>query len=382
MKSTISVATGDVRILALVTHAFGGRGGIAQFNRDFLRALSASGLCGAIDVHPRLDDGSAGNDLVLNQRVPVFGKIAYAFRALRTALMDRPEVVISGHLFHGQLAHIVARLSGAKLISILHGTEIWKPLKAGHLKALKASDLVICVSEDTRNRFLAQAGDSVANRAVVLHNTFEDRFSPVDAAGRRAARARFDLDELPVVLTVGRLDTRGGYKGHDKVFPVIKNLKDAGRPARYLIAGEGEDRARLEALVDKLKLGDVVRFLGYVPDDDMPDLYRAADVFAMPSSGEGFGIVFIEAMACGTPAIGLNVGGASEALVGLGLAVRDADFAVEVEALIAAPRPVGLSERVREKFGKRTFNHNVKLLLETSLVPDPENLRRSPVGTA
>lgn len=182
---------------------------------------------------------------------------------------------------------------------------------------------------------------------------------------RMAARAKFSLNQLPVILTVGRLDDRKGYKGHDRIIPIIARLKARGHPARYLIAGEGPDRPRLERMVSEAGIEELVTFLGFVPDEDLPDLYRAADVFALPSTGEGFGIVFIEAMACGTPAIGLDVGGALDALTPFGNAVAQDAFETTLVGMLHGPEPdrVKLSENVRARFGRMAFEGRVKALI-------------------
>lgn len=352
------------RMLALLTEAFGRTGGIARFNRDFVGALAASGLLSQIEILPRLGDAETAADRSpIRQRPPHLGRTRYGLAAVSAAARLRPGIVLSAHLYHGPLALGLARLGGARLISVLHGTEVWGRISRHHLSPLRASDLVICVSEDTRRRYLEQAGGRGAERVEVLHNTVDERFRPGD---RAAARARFGLDDLPVVLTVARLDPRGGYKGHDRVIPVIARLKAGGRRVRYLIAGEGGDRPRLERLVREAGTEDLVRFLGHVPDAALPDLYRAADVFALPSSGEGFGIVFLEAMACGTPAIGLDVGGAGEALSEHGTAVRPEDFPDRLVALLDAdrPNPERLSASVRRKYGRARFDRQAVELID------------------
>lgn len=345
--------------LVLVTEAFGGKGGIAQFNRDFLRALDRTGACDKVVVVPRLGSGLVPADcLSLNQRRARFGRLRYGLDALQSALASRPQVVMSGHLYHGPLASLLARITGARLVSVLHGTEIWSPINARHLDPLKRSELVVCVSNDTRKRCVEQVGDEHQRKVKVLPNTIEDRFSPGD---RKAARARFALDDLPVLLTVGRLDDRHGYKGHDRIIPIVAQLKAKGRCVRYLIAGDGPDRPRLEALAASAGVSDLVAFLGYVPDDALPDLYRAADQFALPSTGEGFGIVYIEAMACGTPAIGLDIGGAREALEGLGKAVSEEVFPDELMRLLAGRKQdrQALAEATRSRFGPAIFEKRV-----------------------
>jgi len=164
-------------------------------------------------------------------------------------------------------------------------------------------------------------------------------------------------------LTVARLDGRDGYKGHDKIIPQVAQLRAQGANVCYLVAGVGEDQGRLEALALSLGIPDHVRFLGKVPHADLPDLYRAADLFALPSTGEGFGIAFLEAMACGTPAIGLAVGGAPDALGDgeLGLCVPEDEFPAALARALQTGRPGAamLAPVVQERFGFPTFQRRV-----------------------
>lgn len=350
--------------LALVTEAFNGKGGIAQFNRDLLRSLDRTGRVDRISIIPRLGDGKPPEEFrSLNQLKPRFNRIEYASISAIVALCKRTDLVLSGHLYHGALARQLALLTGARLVSVLHGTEVWCPLAPRYVEPLKKSDLVICVSEDTRQRLLDVVPCLPNDKVLVLHNTMEDRFKVRD---RDAARMRFGLDGLPTVLTVGRLDGRDGYKGHDKIIPIIARLKEKGRRTRYLIAGEGSDRQRLEKQVNDHGLEDLVQFLGYVHDDLLPDLYCAADVFALPSTGEGFGIVFLEAMACGTPAIGLRIGGATEALGAFGHAVQESELEETLTALLEKPiaERECLSARVHAQFGRKAFEGRVASFLD------------------
>jgi phosphatidyl-myo-inositol dimannoside synthase len=342
--------------LCLVTDAFGGYGGIAQYNRDLIGALATVPRMDRVEVLPRLAPGALEPlpDRVL-QATPVRGRVHYVASALRAARRLRPSVVFNGHLYHGPLALRAARLVGAKLVSQLHGTEIWPELRPHHREALEQSDLILAVSRDTRARVLSKTRVD-PERVVVLNNTVGADFTPGD---RAAARAKFGLGGEFVVLTVARLDAREGYKGHDRIIPEVARLRQAGVDLRYLVCGIGDDRPRLEGLAARHGIADSVRFLGKVPRCDLPDLYRAADLFALPSRGEGFGIAFLEAMASGTPAIGLAVGGAPDALGdgALGLCVADEDFEPSFERAVRG-MPVdrdGLSRAVLARFGGDGF---------------------------
>jgi phosphatidylinositol alpha-1,6-mannosyltransferase len=142
-----------------------------------------------------------------------------------------------------------------------------------------------------------------------------ERFHAVDADARAATRRRFGLDpDRPLVLGVSRLVPR---KGFDVVIDAMSARPGFGRDgAQLAIAGAGRDRLRLEK-----KGQGRVQFLGRVPDADLPALYACADVFAMCCrdrwrglEAEGFGIVFLEAAACGVPAVAGRSGGSHEAV--------------------------------------------------------------------
>lgn len=143
------------------------------------------------------------------------------------------------------------------------------------------------------------------------------RFHP--GPDEESLRSRYGLQGKKVLLTVGRLAVR---KGIDSVLSCLPEILPACPGLHYLIVGQGEDESRLRAMVADLQLQQSVLFLGSVPDDLLPSLYRIADVFVMPnrelaSTGEieGFGIVFLEAASSGIPVIGGNSGGAAEAIL-------------------------------------------------------------------
>lgn len=363
-----SVPTSECRMLALVTDAFGGYGGIAQYNRDFLTAAALSELFSEITVLPRLaplPSGTVPKKVV--QLAAAKSRLAYALRAVRVATQLRPEIIFNAHIYHGSLALALARLTGARLISQVHGTEVWDGISAPCRRALEESDLVLAVSRDTRARLLS-AINIAPEKVAVLGNTVGDEFTPGD---RDEARGRFQLGEEFAILTVSRLDEHDGYKGHDRIIRLLPELRRGGRKVTYLIAGSGPDRDRLMKLAADLHLEAEVRFLGMVPAGHLPDLYRAADLFALPSTGEGFGIVFLEAMCCGTPAIGVSVGGVPDALgdgtLGICVSPEQFDQALIAELELASERDTSLPDRVRQRYGREQFSSALAARLETLL---------------
>jgi phosphatidyl-myo-inositol dimannoside synthase len=347
-------------ILAIVTDAFGGRGGIAQYNRDFLEALSETGIVSSITILPRL----APDVLVLperiTQKVARSGWIGYSIAALRTALFRSVDLVFCGHLFMAPLAALIARLKGAKLIVQTHGIEVWAPPSWAQRAALEAADLVLCVSRHTRATVLSWVAIA-PERVLVVPDTVREVFTPGDGSTQRVALA---LEGKRVLLTVGRLDPRERYKGHDRVIATISNLVAKGHDICYVVVGEGEDLIRLEALARDAGVSERVRFLGRVELQNLVEIYRVADLFVMPSTGEGFGVVFLEAMASGTPSLGLSVAGAKDALADgqLGTAVAEAELPDAIDRALAGarPEPDALACEVRARFGRETFAVGVR----------------------
>ena len=255
------------------------------------------------------------------------------------------------------LGWLVARLTRAKLIVQMHGVEVWPQIQGPQRAAVGAADLVLCVSNHTRDCVLAWS-DIAPGKVQVVPNTVRAIFTPGDGSALRAA---WGLEGKRVLLTVSRLDSREQYKGHDRVIRAMPQLVAAGQDVAYVIIGEGDDLPRLRALADQVGVADRVHFKGAADDQILVEAYRMADLFVMPSTGEGFGIVFLEAMASGTPALGLAAAGAVDALRGLGSAVAEEDFPAELLRLLEAPAPDPdiLAAKVDARFGGAAFTRGV-----------------------
>jgi phosphatidyl-myo-inositol dimannoside synthase len=150
-------------------------------------------------------------------------------------------------------------------------------------------------------------------RTVPLGTTPSRFHSAVDPG---PVRRKYGLDGGPWILTVARLDF---HKGIDTVIRALPAIRAAVPTARYAVAGIGSRRGSLEALVSELGVGDAVRLLGFVPDEELPALYHAADLFVLVSRRydllvEGFGIAIVEASASGLPVIGSRSGGIPAAI--------------------------------------------------------------------
>jgi phosphatidylinositol alpha-1,6-mannosyltransferase len=373
-------------LTALMTDAYGGTGGIAQFNRHLLDALADDER---LDVQAL---GLGGNASALGPRgldwsIPFPGKkLRFSAAAFRSTLARRPHVVLAGHTHLGPLAHPVATLARARVWTTTHGIEVWRPspgLGRGELVRegrglddflLARSALVSTVSRYTRSRLLAWCGISQEN-VELLPNT-------IDLARHRPGprppelEAKLGLAGAKVLLTVGRLSPEDDYKGHDRVIPLLPELERRLGKVRYVIAGSGADRARLEQRARETGASAQVLFAGYVPDDQLAAFYRLADAFVMPSTGEGFGIVYLEAMACGCPVVAGNRDGSVDALAdgALGKLVDPFDahaLLAAIEATLREGRSHDAPIHGIERFDLPHFRERVRSVTTRLLAPRP-----------
>jgi glycosyltransferase involved in cell wall biosynthesis len=207
---------------------------------------------------------------------------------------------------------------------------------------------------------------SLGGPGIELTNDYggDDRFTP----GTKSPQLleQYGLVGKRVLLTVGRISSAERYKGHDRVIRLLPELLKTHPDAVYVVVGDGDGLPALERLAKQLGVSDACRFTGRVDDADLVEHYRMADVFVMPSTGEGFGIVYLEAMACGIPAIGLECDGSADPLeaCALGRAVSLEDLSAQISA--------SLSERLSEvtsvtraasaEFAVPAFRERVELL--------------------
>lgn len=177
---------------------------------------------------------------------------------------------------------------------------------------LRGPDVFTPVSRYTAG-LLRERGVPDTRLCVVPNGTDPDRFHPQDVTDLRKS---LNLIDDAVVITVGRLVPR---KGIDTILQALPEVLDAVPSLTYLVVGTGPDRGRLEHLARDLGIRSHVRFMGHVSFEALPRYYNVADVFAMPSREappdvEGFGLVFLEAGACGVPVIGARTGGIPDAI--------------------------------------------------------------------
>jgi phosphatidylinositol alpha-1,6-mannosyltransferase len=355
----------SLRVLALVTDAFGAGGGIAQYNRDFLSSLGACDRVSEVVVLPRHGRASAHSlPAGVKQLPPVEGKIGYSFAAFRAAISKPVDLLFCGHLYMVPLAAAVAKFLRIPLWVQVHGVEAWTELSALHRRSVETAILVSSVSRYTRRRLLEWVPID-PGRVKVLPNTVSPKFYPAPKLARLLGQHK--AWGKKIALTVSRLASSERYKGHDRIIKILPRVLAEHSQTIYLVVGDGDDRSRLEALAKEVGVDAHVHFTGFVDFEDLPNYYRIADVFVMPSTGEGFGIAFLEAAASGIRVIGGNQDGSVDPLVdgALGTVIDPTDGNALTSAICTALSNDAASTKQDNRFNFELFNQQLHALVSS-----------------
>ena len=259
--------------------------------------------------------------------------------------------LIDAHYFYpdGVAAALLARAWGKPLVVTARGTDVnlvpeYPMARRQILWAAAQADAVNTVCEALKHRLVELGVD--AGKITVLRNGVDlEAFRPAD---RAAARAKLGLRRTTLV-SVGHLIPR---KGHDIALRALARIPEA----ELLIAGEGPERSRLEALAVQLGVHERTRLLGRVSHGHLPELYSAADALVLASSREGWANVLLDSMACGTPVVASDVWGTGEvvrdAAAGTLVPERTPEaFAAAITRLLAAPPDRRATRAYAERFG-------------------------------
>lgn len=225
----------------------------------------------------------------------------FAATALSWALRERPDFIFATHP-HFMKALVPLTRLGIPCFTAAHGIEVWGQLSGRFGATMRAAAGILPVSEFTREKIHREA-DVPRAKMVVVPNTFrEQNFAPGPKSPVLMERYCIEAGQ-PVILTIGRLSASERYKGQDQIILALPSLIQALPDLRYIIGGRGDDEPRLRALAAELGVEKHVTFTGFIPDSELADHYRLADLYVMPSTGEGFGIVYLESLACGRPCL-------------------------------------------------------------------------------
>lgn len=305
--------------------------------------------------------------------------VFFAAQILGIGWWQRPQFSISTHVNFTPAAYWLKRLAGVPYWTVAHGAEAWNIENSAIKTALHHADRILAVSSYTRDRLLKEQNLD-PSKISLLPCTFDaSRFKISPKPQYLLNRYQLTVEQ-PIILTVGRLDSTQQYKGYDQILLALPKIRRQIPNVHYILVGKGGDRPRIEQLITQLNLQDCVTLAGFVPDQEISDYYNLCDVFAMPSKGEGFGIVYLEALACGKPTLGGNQDGAIDALCHgeLGALVNPDNLEEITETLIKIlqvtyPQPFlyqpeALRQKVIEEFSFDCFKVKLSEIIENSKI--------------
>jgi phosphatidyl-myo-inositol dimannoside synthase len=307
-------------VLYLVPDLIGLPGGIARYCRHVCRALNDAGeRTTVVALRDAPDSDPSGEGIEVSQYIACgTSKTAFVRRATSAAMSNRPRLILCGHPNFSPLAYLLSRMLGVPFVVFLYGTDSWHRLHGARGWAIERADRWIAISAHTA-RLASTQNNLDHERIDILHNCLDPdfQFTETDMSERKES-----------LLTVSRITNFEPHKGQELVLAAMPRLLEQFPQLTYDIVGDGDRRPALERLAADLGVNDSVRFHGVVTDSELSALYSKDAVFVMPSTVEGFGFVFAEAMAHGMPAIGGNRDAGAEVIIN-----RRTGFVIDPESV-------------------------------------------------
>jgi phosphatidyl-myo-inositol dimannoside synthase len=307
-------------------------GGSGRWFWEIYRRLPREQFVLAAGEHRGQEEFDRGHSLHvvrLPLHLPAWGLRSWAgiagywslFRRLRQLMLaEDVRMLHCGRcLPEGFVAWMLHRWTGVPYLVYVHGEDVTTAATSRELswmvrRVFDRARLVIANSQSTR-QILLDEWQLPPERVRLLHPGVDtQRFVP--APRDPAIRKELGWDDRPVVLTVGRLQKR---KGHDRMIEALVEVKKKVPEVLYSIVGDGEEKATLEKLIKQKQVGRHVQLLGEVHDALLIQCYQQCDLFALPNRREGadiegFGMVLLEAQACGRPVLAGDSGGTAETM--------------------------------------------------------------------
>jgi phosphatidyl-myo-inositol dimannoside synthase len=354
-----------VKSLLLAPELFTGGGGIPRTLRLYLKALCELSQTGDRVGFVALNDAAVDSTELGRyssnalSEWSVYNRSKVSFSRAAWAKGVRSDRIVCGHVAQLPLAWAVSLWRPhVRYFLVAHGIEVWRPFTFLERRALQAAHGVWCVSDYTRQQLIRHA-PRAANRTAVLPNALDPGLEPPS------------LQPLPggppVILTVSRLSKTESYKGIAHLIAAMPAVIGQIPGARLHIVGRGDGLAALQRLVVELKLSEAVRFTGYRSDSELRDDFARCRLFALPSEKEGFGLVYLEAMANGRPCLGARSGAVPELITPeTGVLVEFGDVPGIAAGIVNAVRREWRMEPLLERaemFSYLRFKERLALLL-------------------
>ncbi|MBI3590060.1 MAG: glycosyltransferase family 4 protein [Candidatus Melainabacteria bacterium] len=341
-----------MHILVLLTDLFDKLGGIQTFNRSLVKSLSniAEHRGWKVTLLVLNDKGNNTiSDFYINRsKVKYLSFNGSKFKFIISAILNalHSSIIVIGHVNYSPLAGILRLFSvKAKLYLIVFGIDVAGKLPCFQRFSLRHLTKIVSISEYTKNQILL-FNSFEKSKFCIMPCTLEPFF---DEKSSYKDRNDLSLPSGKMILTVSRLEAHERYKNIDLVIEAMPGILKEVPDAFYVVVGDGSDKKRLEKLAKNLSLAGKIIFTGKVSNELLISYYKLCDLFILPSTQEGFGIVFLEAMYFAKPCIGANAGAVPEVVKD-----RETGYLVEPEKKAISRSVTNLlqDDLLRDKIGK------------------------------
>ena len=364
---------------------FNCEGGIQSYVKDVLQAYQSLTLqrenSNTAEVFLLRDEPGCENPFnvyplrfhYLKSQLPVLGRLRLAVGLLLCLWRQRPSHVFCGHIKLAPLTRLLCEWRGVPYTVLTYGKEVWNWLPEREREALIAASGIWTISRYSRDRLCAAHNLNLDKVQILPCVVDGEAFTP--GTKSTSLITKYNLETSKVLMTVARLWPTDIYKGVDVTIRALPAIANVFPNIKYLVIGRGDDQPRLAQLAQDLGVGDRVVFAGFIPTADLVEHYRLADAYIMPSQ-EGFGIVYLEAMACGKPVLAGDADGSTDPLqdgrLGWQVPHRDIDAvaAACIDILKGSDQrcdPQWLREQALALFSKDILAQQLKQQLDATL---------------
>lgn len=278
-------------------------GGIEKYNKDFITALK---------LHSSNDSGFSSIKVVQRWPGGIAAKLSFLLRFILQFFLYRPQVIFCGHLHFSSVCYFLNKVFKTPYVLSLYGIEIIALESKMQRQAVENAQIIVTISEYSKQLILEKFPN--INPKIFMHPSSVNGEVYRIKEKNQSFIEKYNLKNRPVILSLARLST-SEFKGQDRVLKALPKVLESYPNAIYLIVGGGEDLRVNQILEQQPELRKNIVFTGPVSEEDKVEFYNLADVYVLPSKFEGFGIVFIEALACGTKVIASDAYGCRASLL-------------------------------------------------------------------
>ena len=368
----------DKALLLLTLDAFKTRGGVQSVSKTLcytLRSIVKQYFGHSLKVLS-LYDKEPDNRYIDHKSFKGFSKnkLYFLFYAIKYGC--RSDKVILTHIHLLFIAKLIKLLNKrVEIILIAHGVEVWRKLHPWKVRFIQQDILILAVSNFTK--FILHKQHHICKTKIIVLNNCLDPLFKVPGTFAKSSRllTKHGLSkDQPVILSICRLTPHENDKGYQLIISIIPELLNEFPDLHYLLCGraDSDEKQYLQKLIAEKRLQKHVSMVDLIPENELTDYYLLSDVFALPSKKEGFGLVFIEAAACGCQILAGNADGSSDAVLNgkLGKLIDPEDKKEIIAALSNCLRQkrnvknaLQIQRTCLEHFGQSRYQEKVKHLL-------------------